>query len=136
MSQENVDFMRQAFQTFADGDLTALAGLLHPEVDWRAVEDPAPRTAFEGVLESLAAWFEVWEEVHVDLEELVDGGSSVIAVVNMRGRHPGSASEVSERFFQVWTMRNEQIVAFREYKTRTEALEAEGLSQQDAHAGS
>jgi ketosteroid isomerase-like protein len=134
MSQENVDFMRQAFQAFADGDLTSLAELLHPEVDWKAVEDPVPRRGFDGVLESLAGWFEVWEEAHVDLEELVDGGTSIVAVVNMRGRHAGSTVEVAERFFQVWTIENGQIVAFREYKTRTEALTAAGLSGHDAAA--
>jgi ketosteroid isomerase-like protein len=136
MSRENVDFMRQAFRAFESGDLIALAGSLHPEVEWKAVEDPVPRTGFDGVLESLSGWFEVWDEVHVDLEELIDAGTDVVAVVNMRGRHAGSASEVSERFFQVWTVRTEQIVAFREYKTRREALDAIELSGQDAHADS
>ena len=129
MSQENVDFMRQAFHAFESGDLTALAESLHPEVEWKAVEDPVVKIGFDGVLESLAGWFEVWDEVHVDLEELIDAGASVVAVVNMRGRHAGSTSEVSERFFQVWTMRDERIVAFREYKTRTEALEAVGAAE-------
>jgi len=124
MSKENVDFMRQAFQAFESGDLTALAESLHPEIEWKAVEDPVVRTGFEGVLESLAGWFEVWDEVHMDLEELIDAGASVVAVVNMSGRHAGSESVVSERFFQVWTMRGEQIVAFREYKTRREAFDA------------
>ena len=129
MSQANVDFMRQAFRTFADGDLVALAGLLHPEVDWKAVEDPVPTRGLDGVLASLAAWFEVWEETHVELEDLIDAGPSVVAIVTLRGRHAGSTTEVSQRFFQVWTVRDEQIVAFREYKTRTEAFEAVGLPE-------
>jgi ketosteroid isomerase-like protein len=136
MSQENMDFMRQAFEAFEEGDVRALARFLHPDVQWKAVEDPVPRRGFDGVLASLAAWFEVWEEAHVDLEELEDAGASVIAVVNMRGRHAGSRSEVSERFFQVWTMRDGRITSFHEYKTRHEALEAVGLSEQDAHADS
>jgi ketosteroid isomerase-like protein len=128
MARQHVEFMRDAFQAFEAGDLVALAGFLHPEVEWKAVEDPVPRTGFDGVLESLAGWFEVWDEVHVDLEELIDAGESVVAVVNMRGRHAGSRSEVSERFFQVWTMGDEKIVSFHEYKTRREALEAAGVS--------
>jgi ketosteroid isomerase-like protein len=129
MSQENVDFMREAFGAFAGGDLTALAGLLDPDVVWKAVEDPEPKQGLDGVLESLSGWFEVWDEVHVDLEELIDGGSNVVAVVNERGRHAGSESEVNERFFQVWTMNDEKIVAFHEYKTRRDAFAAAGLSE-------
>jgi hypothetical protein len=47
----------------------------------------------------------------------------------MRGRHAGSRSEVSERFFQVWTVSDRQIARFREYKTRAEALDAAGTSE-------
>jgi ketosteroid isomerase-like protein len=129
MSQGNVSFMREAFQAFAGGDLTTLAGLLDPNVEWKAVEDPEPKRGFDGVLESLAGWFEVWEEAHVDLEELIDGGTSVVAVVNMRGRHAGSKSEITERFFQVWTINDGRIVRFHEYNTRREALETLELSE-------
>ncbi len=52
-----------------------------------------------------------------------------VAVVNMRGRHAESRSEVKERFFQVWTMRDRKIVGFHEYKSRQEAFEAAGLKE-------
>jgi uncharacterized protein len=136
MSQENVDFMREAFQAFAGGDLPALAGLLDPGVEWKAVEDPEPKRGFDGVLQSLGAWFEVWDEVHVELEELIDGDTNVVAVVKMRGQHAGSRSEMTQRFFQVWGISDEKIVAFHEYRTRREALEAAGLPEQDAHSNS
>jgi ketosteroid isomerase-like protein len=129
MSQENVNFMRAAFEAFASGDLTALAESLDPDVEWKAVEDTVPRKGFDGVLQSISGWFDVWDEVHVDLEELIDAGTSIVAVVNERGRHAGSRSEVSERFFQVWEIRDEKIVAFREFKMKGEALQAAGLSE-------
>jgi ketosteroid isomerase-like protein len=127
MSQENVNLMREFFQAFAGGDVTSLAGLLDSDVEWKAVEDPEPTRGFDGVLESLAGWFEVWDEVHVDLEELIDGGTKVVAVVKMRGRHAGSRSEVTERFFQVWTISDGKIVGFHEYNARHDACEAAGL---------
>ena len=135
MSGENVSFMRDAFQAFADGDVPTLAGLLDPEVEWQAAEDPEPKHGFEGVLESLSGWFEVWHETHVDLESLIDGGDNVVAVVKLRGRHADSARELTERFFQVWTIRDGKIVGFHEYKTQREALEAAGLPEQDVTAG-
>jgi uncharacterized protein len=129
MSQENVDLMREAFAAFAGGDVPALAGLLASDVEWKAVEDPEPKHGFDGVLESLGAWFEVWDETHVELEELVDKGTNVVAVVKIRGRHAGSRSEITQRFFQVWTISDERIAGFHEYRTMREALEASGQSQ-------
>ena len=128
--------MREAFRAFANGDLTALAEFLDPDVEWKAVEDPEPRQGFDGVLKSLAGWFEVWDEVHVELEELIDAGANVVAVVNERGRHAGSQSEVNERFFQIWTVSDGKIVAFHEYGTRHDAFEAAGLPGQAAHGDS
>jgi ketosteroid isomerase-like protein len=129
MSRENVTFMREAFRAFAGEDLPALAGLLDPDVKWKALEDPEPQHGLEGVLRSLGAWYEVWDEVHVELEELIDAGSSVMAVVRMRGHHAGSQSEAAERFFQIWSISDGKIVRFHEYRTRQEALEAVGLSE-------
>jgi ketosteroid isomerase-like protein len=47
--------MREAFQAFARGELTVLAELLDPDVEWRAVEDPETRRGFEGATPDPAA---------------------------------------------------------------------------------
>ena len=129
MSQENVDFMRDVFRAFAGEDPASVAGLLDPDVEWQAVEDPEPKRGLDGVIESLGGWFEVWDETHVELEELIDKGTNVVAVVKIRGRHAGSRSEITERFFQVWTIRGGKIVGFHEYRARADALEAVGRSE-------
>jgi ketosteroid isomerase-like protein len=38
--------------------------------------------------------------------------------------------------FQVWTLRDGKVVEMRMFMDRVEALEAVGLSEQDAHADS
>jgi ketosteroid isomerase-like protein len=134
LSEENLAIIREGFRAFAQGEVAALADLLDPEVEWQALEDPTPKHGFDGVLESIAGWFEVWDDFHIDLEELIDAGESVVAVVKERGRVSGSDREVTERFFQVWTMRSGKVIAFREYKTRDEAFEAVGMSDKDARA--
>jgi uncharacterized protein len=135
LSEENLAIIREGYRAFSRGELADLAGLLDPEIEWKAVEDTTPKHGFDGVLESIAGWFEVWDDFHFDLEELIDAGENVIAVAKGRGRVSGSDREVSERFFQVWTVRAGKVVGFHEYKTRDEALKAAGLSQKDAHAG-
>jgi ketosteroid isomerase-like protein len=132
MSRDNVAIMRAGFEAFARGELNALAAMLDPNVEWKALEDPEPRRGVEGVLESIAGWFEIWDDVNIELEELIDAGDDVVAVVNERGRVAGSSEEVTQRFFQVWTLSGGSIVAFHEYKTKDEALEAAGSTNAEA----
>ena len=105
----------------------ALLELLDPEIEWRAIEDPVVKHGVEGVLESVGAWFQVWDDFHIEAEELIDGGDRVLAVVKEWGRVAGSKEQVTQRFFQVWTISDGKIVAFHEYKSRREATEAAGL---------
>jgi ketosteroid isomerase-like protein len=129
MSRQNVEVVRESYKAFMREEPAVLLGLLDPDIEWKSVEDTEPRRGIDGVVESLSGWFEVWEEFHIEPVEFIDGGPHVIAVVKEWGRVKGSESEVSERFFQVWTMRDQKVVAFREYKSRREALDAAGLSE-------
>jgi ketosteroid isomerase-like protein len=129
MSQENVEIMREAYNAFDRGEANVLFELLDPEIDWQSLEDTEPKHGTEGVLESVGGWFQVWDDFQIEPEEFIDGGDHVIAVVMERGRVPGSEEVVSQRFVQVWTLIDGKIRAFREYKTRREALAAAGLSE-------
>jgi ketosteroid isomerase-like protein len=129
MSRENVEIMREAYSSFDRGEADSLFELLDPEIVWKALEDTEPKHGVEGVLESVGAWFQVWDDFHIEVEDFIDGGDHVIAVVKERGRVPGSGEVVSQRFFQVWTLHDGKIRIFREYKTRREALEAAELTQ-------
>jgi ketosteroid isomerase-like protein len=129
MSQENVEIMREGYRAFSNGEVDRFLALVDPDIEWKSVEDTEPKRGVDGVIESVGDWFRVWEELHIEQEELIDAGDHVIAVVNERGRLAGIEGEVSERFFQVWTLRDGKIVSFREYKTRREAVEAVGLSE-------
>jgi uncharacterized protein len=128
VSRDNVEIMRAAYEAFDRGEPVALFELLDPNIEWKALEDPVPKHGVEGVLESVGGWFQVWDDFHIEAEELIDGGDHVVAVVMERGRIAGSDEDVTQRFFQVWTIRNGKIVAFHEYKTRREATEAAGLA--------
>ena len=124
MAHENVEIMREAYSAFDRGEANVLFDLLDPDIDWKALEDTEAKHGVEGVLESVGAWFQIWDDFRIEPQEFIDGGERVIVVVKESGRIPGSGEEVSQRFVQAWTLSNGKIVAFREYKTRSEALEA------------
>ena len=127
MSEENVGIMQEAYAAFSRGEANVVFELLDPEIEWKAVEDTETKHGAEGVLESIGGWFQVWDDFQIEPEEFIDGGDHVIAVVMERGRVPGSDELVSQRFFQVWTLLDGKIRAFREYKTQHEAQEAAGV---------
>ena len=78
----------------------------------------------------MSNYAEVWESVEDNLEELVDGGDSVVSVVNTRARGRASGVEVGwTRNAGVWTIREGRVVRVVWFATREEALEAAGLRE-------
>jgi ketosteroid isomerase-like protein len=67
---------------------------------------------------------------------LIARGDHVVATGEARGYGKHSDVEVNERVAHVWTLRGGRIVAWHVYMDPTQALEAIGLSEQDAHADS
>jgi ketosteroid isomerase-like protein len=81
----------------------------------------------------LAAWLEyrnTFDEWWIEVEEVLDGqGERVFAAVRDGGRMKSSRSEVRNRLFHVWELREGKIVALTVFLDRTEALEAVGLRE-------
>ena len=61
---------------------------------------------------------------------------AVFVVVALVGEGKDSDLRMNARFFDVFTLRDGLIVRIEEYTDRNQALEAAGLSEQDAHADS
>jgi ketosteroid isomerase-like protein len=83
--------------------------------------------------------WQVWEGESVgwQIEELIDAGDKVLAFVRTDGRGKMSGVEVQARVWNVWTFRNGKPAELTYFgEDRAAALEAVGLSEQDAHAGS
>jgi ketosteroid isomerase-like protein len=82
-------------------------------------------------------WIDTFDDVWFEAVELIDGGQdTVVAVERFGGRAKLSGVETDQTSGVVLTIREGKIARCREYATRAEALEAVGLSEQDAHADS
>ena len=64
-----------------------------------------------------------------DVEEWIDAGDEVIAVMHIRARGRRSGVPVERREWDVWTLRDGKLWRLRIYATKSEALEAVGLSE-------
>jgi len=133
MSQGNVEVVRHVYAAFNDRRLDTLAALLDPgEFRWHPnPEDPErePRKGYDESVAFLEAQRKALPGLHTEIEEMIDTGSDVVAVVRHTARVPGSDSEIERQEVHVWSLRDGKVQALREYTTREEALKAAGLSE-------
>jgi ketosteroid isomerase-like protein len=145
MSQENVEIVRRVYEAAARRDTAAVFSHYDPDVEWdgsqsRWAEVLQATPHFRGHKELrrfFRQYFEMREGFEDDLEELIDAGDQVISVVTSRGRGRASGVEVEwAGNAGVCTIRNGKIVRVVWFSSRKDALEAVGLSEQDAHGDS
>ena len=113
--------------------MDGLTEFWHPDINWRAAEgaldDVGLMEGPDALRDYYRQWEETFEKVRMELEELIDAGDQVVALVRSIGRMKDSDAEVDIRYAIVFTTRDGKIATGREYFTRKEALEAAGLSE-------
>ena len=136
MSEENVEVVRQVYDSLARRDKQAVLALYDPAVEW-VISDPPMRHMFaagvyrgrDGLREFFREWYEAWEDMGHTVEELIDGGNDVVTVVTDRARGELSGAKVARTHAAVWTVRGGKVVRVVWFPTRAEALAAAGLSE-------
>ena len=78
-------------------------------------------------------WIEDWQEglpiTSFDLQECIDAGNAVVAVILLRARARGSDVDVQRQDAIVYRLRDGTIVRFGYYNSRQQALKAVGLEE-------
>jgi ketosteroid isomerase-like protein len=133
MSQENVEIVRRALEAYDRGGLDGLAKLWHPDINWRAavgaIDDVGLMEGPDALRDYYRQWEETFEKLRMEVEELIDAGDRVVAVVRLAGQMKDSDAEIDIRYAIVFTTRDGKIATGREYLTRDEALEAAGVAE-------
>jgi ketosteroid isomerase-like protein len=131
MSGANVERVRESFE-FVDREHKPDFDLLHPDIRWHTradLPDTATYRGHDGVTTLMADWFGAFDDLRVDVEELIDAGDRVVVVLRLHGRARGSAHEVEMCETHVLTMRDGQVTEVHEYLTKAEALKVVGLDE-------
>jgi ketosteroid isomerase-like protein len=91
--------------------------------------------------DGIRRWFndmaDLWQEWRNEIEGLVEvGADTVVASIRFRGVGKGSGVPVEARLGLVCVLSAGKVLRSRSYASGEAALEAVGLSEQDAHADS
>ena len=127
MSQENVEKVRRSFEAYRRGDYAGGSEWLAPDVTWENGQE-LPANGPAAVREMWERWDSEWEELETFAEEFIDAGDHVVMAVHYRCRGRASGVEVTDRLFEVHTFRDGQCVRKLDFRERSEALDAAGLS--------
>jgi ketosteroid isomerase-like protein len=136
MSQQNVELVRAVFEAFNRRDFDAALALGHDSISWRTLFS-VETDVLRGKHEIRAAWERQIEalDVHIDVLEVTPlDETRVLAIGKWSGRGSESGAPVEQTAVQMFTVQDGRLRSVETYASRGEALEAAGLSEQDAHA--
>ena len=138
MAQENVEAVRRLFAALQGVDvgnferrLDEVRENFDPGVEWVAAPHSLLASeeyrGYDGVRRFWTQFLSAWDEYGVQVDELVDAGDQVVAVLRLRGRT--NELEVDEARSSLLTLRDGRIVRIEPFASKAEALEAAGLSE-------
>ena len=83
----------------------------------------------EGLRKNWLDWLEPWATYRTTIEELIDVGEHVVALLRDHGRRHDMETEVELRGATTLTFRDGKVARWGDYADRAEAFEAVGLSE-------
>jgi ketosteroid isomerase-like protein len=129
MSDENLELVRRGIE-----NVDAFWAMLDEYVVWDLrgwpVHVPDLDTVYVGrdaVIKASRHYWGTWDAYHVEAEELLDAGPSVVVILRERGRGKGSGAPFERQHPQLWTFRGDRIIRWESFQTRADALEATEL---------
>jgi len=152
MSQENVELVRRLHPP----DGADLVPLIRDDATWtrRRAEIEAhfesdyaaawiaegqrviEATGVDGSRRGWLDWLEPWDSYHFQTEGIIPVGDTVLVLIRLHGRMARTQNEVEMIAASVYLVQDGRVARIEHYASRSEALEAVGLSEQDAHADS
>jgi ketosteroid isomerase-like protein len=127
----NVAAVRRYVDAFNRLDLDAATVGLDPAVELREwPEAPGAQTyhGVDGVRRAFDTWFETWEWMKLEIEDMQAAGDRVLFTLHQRAKGRTSAVEVELRTYNVYTFRNGLVTLAELFTDREAALAAAGLT--------
>jgi ketosteroid isomerase-like protein len=136
MSQENVEIVRQGFETYNRRGVRAVAqDYWHQNIEWELGPWAVPlggQTHLRGREQVIAAFDELESILggfEVEVIDVAEGREEVLAEVRLRGEGAESRAAVDQRFWYAIRFEGSRQRRIRLFRDRAEALAAVGLRE-------
>jgi ketosteroid isomerase-like protein len=139
MSQENVEIVRRVVEKLGSGEYDVAARELHLDAEWHnTAAFPGPSVC-SGPKEIELFWttlFETFDTGGMEIERVAESGNTVVVLIHSWGWGMKSGAPIDTRWATVHRLQGGKIVRVDVHGHWDKALEAAGLSEQDAHSDS
>ena len=106
-----------------------------PHVEYRPSGDVMPPDleavfyGHDGYRKLWRRWFDAFEDLRWDPEEILDFGERLLVTAQLRGHGSGSGVAVSQQVFQLFEIRRGVSISQEDFTDHDEALQAAGLRE-------
>jgi uncharacterized protein len=139
MPQTDIDPLRARYEAIGRRDWDAVFRDVHPDFVLQTPDrglGPGTYRGREEAGQAFEDFFEPFEEVTAEPQEFFERDDRIVVFFLLRSQPKGSSAVVEIRVGHLWTMRDGKAARLEIFPEREKALEAGGLSVQDAHADS
>jgi uncharacterized protein len=137
MSQTDIEILREGYEAFNRGDRGAVFGSAHPDIELITADRITSPGTYQGI-EAVGTFFDdlfaPFEEVEAMPEKFFDTGDRIAVLLHVRLRPRGSSATLENRIGHLWTFREGKAIRFQIFPEREKALEAIGMSADQARA--
>jgi ketosteroid isomerase-like protein len=127
----NIARVRDFVDAFNRRDMESALVDYDPDVElheWPTAPGARTYIGSAELLKAVETWFEVWEWMQVEIEDIFESGDRVLVFFHQRAKGSGSEAEVEIRTFNVFTFRDGKVTRIQLFTERDPALEAAGLT--------
>jgi ketosteroid isomerase-like protein len=121
MPSPQVELIRGIYSAFAKGDVGGVLGSMSPSIIWNEAENfpyadgnpyIGPQAVAAGVFSRCAT---EWDGFAVEVEELIDGGATVVALVRYLGKYKATGRAQRTQAVHVWRIEGGKVTRFQQY---------------------
>lgn len=132
MSQENLERVLAGYARFNAGEKEPPIEYWHEDAEYVASsDDPDSDThrGIEAIRRQFARWTEAYPDLQVEPQEARSNGDRVFVWVRFVGHGAASGLQIDMELAHVSTVRDGKTIRLVEFRDRSEALKAAGLTE-------
>jgi ketosteroid isomerase-like protein len=118
MPESSVDVVRGLYEAFGRADIPAILNVLDENIEW-SVPDNLPHGGDFRGREAVGRFFqgigENWEDLAVDVGDILSDGERVVALIRAHGRLRANNEDTGYTAAHAWTVREGTPTRFAEY---------------------